>query len=362
MGKRVKRYKFRAKTPQFLLEKCEQIASEFEMSTEECIEALNSQSLFKGIKEYIEEGIALENEASSIQGERDYQEDAFLTYDGKTQSGDRIRVLAVFDGHGGSKVSSFLRENFLSYFPRFTMKGKFYSKKEIEKIYHKIDKDIFSQLGEEANEMGSTASAVFYNFSKPDKIQVVQLGDSFAWVGLCDSSEEKAKIWKCEEHSPENEAERIEKLASRGVDEDSGGVSEEPFPNLRIVSDSGTSRIAHNNSRISFSVSRAFGDFDFKRSHAISIEGISTFGSVGSTSIEIDAMPVTPQVEILDLSKLRTTLLTTSSKVCIFLGSDGVTESLAPEEIFSETSSQELVNRALTSGSTDNITAIITHV
>ena len=55
----------------------------------------------------------------SLQGRRNSQEDkhiAVLNIDGKNTENNKINLLGVFDGHGGKKVSHYLKKNLPDFF------------------------------------------------------------------------------------------------------------------------------------------------------------------------------------------------------------------------------------------------------
>lgn len=397
MGKDVKRLNFSKVGKERLMVVCLEVANMLGIDVEELVELLEDSDDFKGIKRYIletdptfdknEDGGEVETDTTlfhQVQGKRDYQEDRILFHDQENLNGNRICILGIFDGHGGSQVSDYLLDTYTTYFSSFIATGKFMSEGNIVHVYNTIDKDILSLEGDFSLQ-GSTATVVFWSDLNPLTFQIVQLGDSFCYF----KSGRGKTLYESPNHSPDDpdEIRRLEGLGGEqegliesdydkdeesedevgddegedeedeGEDEDEDGYQDEDEGevesedsssqdeassfgwNKLTITESG--RVTHADTSGSFSVSRSFGDFDFKKSEPQDNQVISS----------------KPDVKIVKLKgKLSRRRL---ERITIYLGSDGVTESLTKAQIFQHTTSQKLVEKALHEKSTDNISAIV---
>jgi protein phosphatase 1L len=172
------------------------------------------------------------------QGKRPYNEDRivrFINSDGKYTS-PKINIFCVFDGHGGSQVSTYLYRKAIPYilkFKQFPLPNN-----EVVAIFDTLQKEIIEK---KIGDQGSTATIVI-QFRKRGKhyLQVLNTGDSRA---ICLS--DKGLIYTLSrDHKPNliYEQERINLINKRRKDKH------------EVYHDGYTHRV-HD-----LAVSRAFGD------------------------------------------------------------------------------------------------------
>jgi serine/threonine protein phosphatase PrpC len=176
----------------------------------------------------------------SLQGKRPSQEDQhihILNLDGSNKEISNINLFGVFDGHGGKKVSQYLRSNLPNLFLNKIDENIYDSKSSFKKYAYKVYDFLQNNLKEKhpraVEYCGSTACAVIHS---KNNCWVLNVGDSRAV--MCNKKGEAVQL--SVDHKPNlpEEKERIEKL---------GG---------KIVYDGSDWRIK------TLSLSRAFGDLD----------------------------------------------------------------------------------------------------
>lgn len=101
----------------------------------------------------------------STQGHRDYMEDEFFI-----KKNDDFEFYAIFDGHGGGRVSKYLKKYM---YPEFC-KIKTWSKRDVNKVFNSINKKMQDRLKSKAMEMGSTT---LITLIKKNTIYIINLGD-----------------------------------------------------------------------------------------------------------------------------------------------------------------------------------------
>ncbi len=174
---------------------------------------------------------------STLQGKRESNEDHHficLNREKKDQKYSPVDMIGIFDGHGGSKVSKYISEEFPKYMMNKDIKYP-WSKKQIISICDKIQEKL--KQFDYSYGCGSTALIVsIFEVNNTKYMNIMNTGDCRAVC--CNSSNIAVQLTK--DHSPElfNEKNRIEAL---------GG---------KVWNDKGTWRV--NN----LSVSRSFGDYD----------------------------------------------------------------------------------------------------
>ncbi len=171
----------------------------------------------------------------SIQGKRDYNEDRlflFLNLKGEQPNLPKLNLFCVFDGHGGDKVSEYLKTNFY----KLILNEKSFplSEERIKQLCDIMQKSINEQ---NFGEIGSTACIVI-QYSN-EQFQVINIGDSKASYiknNKCNAL--------CRIHKPDlvYERERIEE------------ANKTALKKQKIYFDDGIHRI------VDLSVSRSFGD------------------------------------------------------------------------------------------------------
>jgi serine/threonine protein phosphatase PrpC len=181
----------------------------------------------------------------SLQGRRDTQEDqhiAVLNLNGDKKDMNNINLFGVFDGHGGKKVSHFLKNNlpnfFLSKFEKNIFKKNETFTKYTNEVYNLLQTNLKEKHPRAVEYCGSTACIGIQTLDKKDKniLWIVNVGDSRAV--LCNKNGEGVQL--SVDHKPNlpEEKKRIEQL---------GG---------KITYDGSDWRVK------SLSLSRAFGDLD----------------------------------------------------------------------------------------------------
>lgn len=181
----------------------------------------------------------------SLQGKRATQEDqhvAILNLDGSDKNINNVNFFGVFDGHGGKRVSKFLRHNLPEFFLTKTNKN-YYEKNEIftkytNQVYDLLQNNLKEKHPRAVEYCGSTACIGIQVKGKDDKnnLWIINLGDSRAV--LCNKNGEPVQL--SVDHKPNlpEEKKRIESL---------GG---------KITFDGSDWRVK------TLSLSRAFGDLD----------------------------------------------------------------------------------------------------
>jgi len=177
----------------------------------------------------------------SLQGKRQTQEDnhySLLNIDGSNEKYNSVNFFGVFDGHGGSQISKYLKNNLPNFFVRKLGNKNIYKDKEkfskyINEVYNYLQDNLKVRHPRAAEYCGSTA-CVGINYKK--NLWMINVGDSRGV--LC--NKDGIAVPLTTDHKPNLsvEKERIEKL---------GG---------KITFDGVDWRVK------SLSLSRAFGDLD----------------------------------------------------------------------------------------------------
>lgn len=144
---------------------------------------------------------------ASIKGKRDYMEDEFIALN--------PNLYAVFDGHGGSAVSIFLRESFAKHFM-----NKLSTKQNVEDSdvanaleygLNECDKAVMTKIM--WNHIGSTACVLYVNDNSHGKsLLTANVGDSRAVLGR-----NRLAVDLTVDHKPEmpSETKRIKSVGGR---------------------------------------------------------------------------------------------------------------------------------------------------
>jgi serine/threonine protein phosphatase PrpC len=174
---------------------------------------------------------------ASLLGKRPTNEDEeliIINKDGKQPSLNKINYYAIFDGHGGSKVSKFLKDTLAVYFMKKNVKYPL-DKKNIKTLFANLQSKLLKEH-KFSHYSGSTCLIVIeYKHKNDNYIHTINLGDSRAV--LCSNN---ADFKLTDDHDPDSyvERQRIEQM---------GG---------KVYYDGDVHRIGN------LSVSRAFGDGD----------------------------------------------------------------------------------------------------
>jgi len=181
----------------------------------------------------------------NLQGKRDSNEDTHITInnlDGSNENYNNINFFAVFDGHGGKRVSKYLSKNLPDFFINKFKKNIYTNNnsltKYINKVYDSLQNNLKINHPRLVEYCGSTACVAIHALDKKNKhiLWTINVGDSRAI--LCNKNGQAEQLTF--DHKPNftEEKERIENL---------GG---------KITFDGYEYRIK------SLSLSRAFGDLD----------------------------------------------------------------------------------------------------
>jgi serine/threonine protein phosphatase PrpC len=152
----------------------------------------------------------------SLQGHRESNEDqhcVYLNIDTKKKNLNKINFYSVFDGHGGDKVSKFLKDNIPKYFLKKNKHNVFENNNITKKYIKKVFNHIQNKLKEEdySEHSGSTALVVIHSKSKKkNNLWVANTGDSRGIV--CNKYDIAIQLTM--DHKPNNlrERKRIEDM------------------------------------------------------------------------------------------------------------------------------------------------------
>ncbi len=178
----------------------------------------------------------------SLQGLRESNEDQhdiILNLDTQNKKLHKINIYSVFDGHGGSHVSTFLKSNLTKYFVKKDRERLFYDNRLTVKYIRKVFDHVQNKLKKQkfSEHQGSTALlAIHHKDDKKNNLWVANTGDSRCVI--CNKYNIAVQLSK--DHKPNNfeERERIQSL------------------NGKITFDGSDWRVKD------LSLSRAFGDLD----------------------------------------------------------------------------------------------------
>lgn len=182
---------------------------------------------------------------TSLIGKRDSNEDKHVVFENENNKyidKNKINYYAVYDGHGGKEISSFLAKELHQYFliPNIDYDNLKNLKKYIKNVFEYVQKKLDITYRNKAYNTGSTALIIIiYKDNNNNKhLYIINLGDCRSI--LCNQYDKPIQL--SEDHKPNSETEknRINKL---------GG---------NIYFDGYDFRVE------SLSVSRAFGDIDTK--------------------------------------------------------------------------------------------------
>jgi len=188
----------------------------------------------------------------SLIGKRDTNEDKhtlIFNLDNNDKKIKPINFFAVYDGHGGREISSFLEKSYHKYFTDKSININPVSyksfKKYVEKVHNYIQKKLESRLKNISYEIGSTSLALyFYKHNHKTYYYVINAGDCRSV--LCTNNK---AIGLSTDHKP-------------GTNKERKRINEVKIPKnisrSHVYYDSGVARIK------GLSVSRAFGDMDAK--------------------------------------------------------------------------------------------------
>jgi protein phosphatase 1L len=181
----------------------------------------------------------------SLQGKRQTQEDqhfSFINLNNNNEDYNPINLFGVFDGHGGSRVSKYLKTNLPDFF-LIKLKSNVYKNKKdfinyINEIYNFLQNNLKMKHPKAVEYCGSTACVALncLDENKKNILWLINVGDSRAV--LCNKLSKAIQLTVDHKPNEPNEKNRIEQL---------GG---------KIYFDGVDWRVK------SLSLSRAFGDLD----------------------------------------------------------------------------------------------------
>ena len=164
------------------------------------------------------------------QGHRQYMEDTFIVDDIVKRNGKNIKILSVFDGHGGKMVSDFCQKEFVNILKKNLLRFP-----EIDVCLRRTYSEIDARCYAIGMHCGSTSVTIL---RRENELWIANCGDSEAMMGY------KNGVYKVltERHKVEDEKERLQKLGAN------------------ITYDDGCARINRM-----LNLARAFGDYHLKK-------------------------------------------------------------------------------------------------
>ena len=182
---------------------------------------------------------------TSLKGKRESNEDKHVVIENENnllKDKKNINYYAVYDGHGGKQISSFLEKELHNYFllPNIDYLNLCSLKKYIKNVYGHLQKKLDIEYRDKAYKTGSTALVlILFNDTEQNKhLYIINLGDCRSI--LCNKKLKSIQLSQDHKPNSDTERKRLEKL---------GG---------KIYFDGYDYRIE------TLSVSRAFGDIDTK--------------------------------------------------------------------------------------------------
>ncbi len=160
------------------------------------------------------------------QGTRPYQEDRYKILTPGSEFGQHIALFAIYDGHGGPSVSTFVEQHLHSILLQKLahQHGRDAFDSAITKSFQEVDRRLRKEsIG---HSEGSTVSLALVDLAKGTMV-TADLGDSYAFLGTMREGGkcEVHKLSKMQTPGDKSERERIEKA---------GGVIEEDEDETRI--------------------------------------------------------------------------------------------------------------------------------
>ena len=161
-------------------------------------------------------------ESYSLQGRRESNEDQhyhLLNINGKNKKYNPINFISVFDGHGGKKVSQYLKDNLPSYFIKKFKSDIYEDKKIASKYFQKVSDTIQYKLKKDhpraSNYSGSTACCGVHFLDKNNNpiLWVMNVGDSRAV--LCNKNNKAIPLSKDHKPNCPRERSRIKQLGGK---------------------------------------------------------------------------------------------------------------------------------------------------
>lgn len=271
----------------------------------------------------------------SLQGRRDYQEDRTLI--GSFYNfGNKVRIFAIFDGHGGSQTSDWLKHNLWDLFQTQFSNEKL-TRSRIQKFIQGVDIKLASDKS--IGSSGSTAIIVLLCY---DKTILINLGDSRA---VCYYKDQLIRL-NTFSNNIHNSNTQFNRIIQATVDH---SVQNDGFRISQTTAFIAGKYLVHPDNYSQLGLARCFGDFDFKRTNPPFV----------SNQADVYKLPIFPE------------------PIRIILASDGLWDVFSVENTIyfldkiqngsikrsntnnSINDSEYIVKTAFKSGSQDNITAII---
>jgi protein phosphatase 1L len=171
-------------------------------------------------------------QTATLQGHRPYNEDRV-----DIQVNSDIEYYGLFDGHGGTMISEYLKTNLAQYFLKCDIRE--HTSKYIKKIYDLIQEKLTHYITGSKNTGSTALVTIIYKLNNNKYINIINLGD--CRTVICNKYNIASPLTK--DHKPKSFEEyyRITKLG--------GIIEEDPNDDPRISG---------------MAVSKAFGDLDAK--------------------------------------------------------------------------------------------------
>ena len=161
-------------------------------------------------------------ESYSLQGRRESNEDQhyhLLNINGKQKKYNPINFVGVYDGHGGKKVSHFLKKYMPAYFIKKSKNNVYHNNKKMSQYFFQVSEKLQEQLKKHhpraCSWSGSTACVGIHLLDKNNKpiIWVMNVGDSRAV--LCNKDGKAMPLSKDHKPNSVEERHRIKQLGGK---------------------------------------------------------------------------------------------------------------------------------------------------
>jgi len=155
----------------------------------------------------------------SLIGKREANEDKhkFIENMDNKYGNNNINFYAVYDGHGGKDVSTFLEKELHKYFllPNINTNNLVLFKKHIKNVYNHIENKLDIQFRNKSYNVGSTALVIIMSKDKLNNINlyIINLGDCRAI--LCNRNLKAIPLSKDHKPNTHDERKRISKLGGK---------------------------------------------------------------------------------------------------------------------------------------------------
>lgn len=159
----------------------------------------------------------MDYDIASLQGMRPSNEDSEIVYinlDGRNSNENRINIYGVFDGHGGKLISKFGSENLYKYFLKLDerlFRDREYTSRFIMDVFNRFTQRLVEEYPRACVSSGSTCCMCI--LTGDNYLWVINLGDSRAV--MLDKNNNTIELSKDHKPNMKKERERIEKLGGK---------------------------------------------------------------------------------------------------------------------------------------------------